>query len=490
MMNPMTAMKKLREERGQAIILFVGLFTVIMVIGAISVDFGLWVSERRGAQKDGDAVSLAGVQAYLADLSDTSGAFDDGVRWAVNNGVDQAKIDGAPTSNCSAGNSCVNAGTEDCYEGSPPEGVPVPDHMPWVEGKIRHNSRALFSSIFGLAAPDIGAVARACVGSPRSATDLSPFGVPTDFIDGEPISDCMELDPDHPGRTRPVYGAVCILKTSSGSCQPSQSGEREQAGARAPTRRPPTRTPVPTSTLAPTNTPGPTNTPAPTPTPGQPPCGQNGQLTIGDLDCDQRSASTLRHDFHYGTRALCTVDQEVNSGTGNIIGLLQGLNDRLLEEGRCDDLFFTGNPGYDDFDEVFSIVGDNPNDPLILPSNDNVFAENDCRITSTDSDGNTYHYVPRLLDIVLVDHFEQGEQTTTVVGFAGFYAIGCIDDDDAEATRDAIEANLADMGAYLNRCDRPTGGDDILGIFVETLAPPLNVGDPDNRLPLSIVLVK
>jgi hypothetical protein len=29
-----------------------------------------------------------------------------------------------------------------------------------------------------------------------------------------------------------------------------------------------------------------------------------------------------------------------------------------------------------------------------------------------------------------------------------------------------------------------------LGIFVEKLAPPLNPGDPDPNLPLSIVLVK
>ena len=79
------------------------------------------------------------------------------------------------------------------------------------------------------------------------------------------------------------------------------------------------------------------------------------------------------------------------------------------------------------------------------------------------------------------------------MGFAAFYVIGCVDDDDAEATRDAIELALDDpdlMGAYLNRCEQPTGQDDILGIFVQTLAPSLDVGDPDELLPLSIVLVK
>ena len=94
-------------ERGQAIILFVGLFTVILLMAAIVIDFGLWFSERRGAQKDADATALAAVQAYIDDLSDTSGAFDDGFDWAVKNGVDPTKIDALPASDCSPDNSCI-----------------------------------------------------------------------------------------------------------------------------------------------------------------------------------------------------------------------------------------------------------------------------------------------------------------------------------------------------------------------------------------------
>ncbi len=451
----------LSGQRGQTLILAAFLMTVVFVIGAIAVDIGLWVSERRGAYKDADATSLAGAQAYAGDLTNTSGAFNDALRWAVLNGVDPAKIDGSPTLDCSAGNSCIGVGTSDCNETGA-------DSMPWVEAKIRHPGASLFASIFNVVAPDIGAAARACVGSPRSHLNLSPFGVQTGFFppvgspetgaqcdndtdddgdgvvnDGCPLSDCLEPMPGDPSRTRPVYGSVCILKT----------GAQDQVS------------------------------------------GQRGQLTLGNLQCDQKSSNTLRHDFHYGALAECTLGQEVNTGSGNILGLLQGLNDRLLEEGRCDQLFYTGHPGYDDFDEVFSLIGAGPGDPVV-PSADNVFVENPCTITSgqdgvaPDPWGHVHTYNPRVLDLVLIDQLEQGQQTATITGFAGFYPIGCYDDSIARQTAEAIEVNLRNMGSYMNRCDNAGAKDDILGVFVQTLAEPLNVGDPDPNLPLAIVLVK
>jgi hypothetical protein len=443
-----------RSESGQLIILSLMMFTVVFVIGFIIVDVGIWVSERRGASKDADATALAGAQAFAADLTDITGAFDEAVLWAQLNGVDPAEIDGVPTLNCSAGKSCIGVGTSGCRDSS--------DNMPWVEAKIRHpDSAALFSSIFGFVAPDIGASARACVGSPRGAKELSPFGVQTGYAptvgdpeegdecsneddddgdgevnDGCPLSTCLEPDPTDPSKTRPVFGSVCILKL----------GAQGSVG------------------------------------------GQRGQLTIGNAECDQTSSNTLRHDFHYGAGALCEVGKEVNTGTGNIIGLLQGLNDRLLDEGLCDQLFGTGNAGYDDFNEVFSVVGAGPADPIV-PSADNVFSQNDCRITVDDGE-HVHNYMPRAIDLVLIDQLEQGDQVATITGFAGFYVIGCFDDSIAIQIKQQIEQNLNDVGPYLNRCDNPTGQDDILGIFVKELKAPLIVGDPDPNLGLAIVLVE
>jgi hypothetical protein len=427
--------------------MFVGIFTIIAVVGFVVVDFGLWFSERRAAQTDADMSALAGAQAYVADLLDTGGAFDDAVEWAVKNGVDPAKIDPSNTSNCSAGNSCVDVGIGNCY------GNGTDTAMRWVESDIRHNTRTLFGKFFDFAAPDIGATARACVGSPRTAIDLGPFGVQTGFVTdpscpdyGQPLSDCLEPDPADPtNKTRPVYGSVCILKTGA-------------------------------------QNPGCQNT-----------GGQRGLLTIGDPDCEEATgASDLGHDFHYGAKAACSVDQEVTTKKGNVIGPLQGLNLRLEEEGLCDQISSTGHPGYDDFDEVFSVVGADPDEPdePIVPSNKNVFSLNECSITRTCSAGHTHTYTPRVVDLVLIDQLEQGEQTATITGFAGFYVIGCVDDDDAEQTKADIEVDLTNIGPFLNRCEHPTGHDDILGIFVKQLVPPLNPGDPDPNLPLSIVLVK
>ena len=366
------------SERGQALVLIVLGMTVIFVVGVLAVDVGLWLSEKRGAQSDSDFSALAGAQAYLSDISDTNGAFADAVEWAVDNGVDPAKIDGSPTSNCSPGNTCIDVGIGNC------RGDGSDTAMPWVQSNVRHESVPLFISIFGGGSPDIGAEARACVGSPSGLTGLSPFGVQTGIIppngppetgtqcfdqdshadpvdsdgdgvvdDGCPLSDCLELDPGDTSRTRPIYGSVCILKMS-----------------------------------------GPGGV-----------TGQRGQLTLSDVGCSGTSTNQLRHDFHYGSRGFCRLDQEVNTGTGTINGLLQGLRDRLLDEGKCDNLFGDGDD-FDEFPEVFSVPGWSGGP--VLPSAGMVFSENSCAVTTgvdapSEGNGHVHTYIPRALHLILIE---------------------------------------------------------------------------------------
>jgi uncharacterized membrane protein len=59
-------LRVLHNERGQVLMMTVLVLSVMFVIGVIVVDFGLWFSERRGAQKDADLSALAAAQPLMA----------------------------------------------------------------------------------------------------------------------------------------------------------------------------------------------------------------------------------------------------------------------------------------------------------------------------------------------------------------------------------------------------------------------------------------
>jgi len=68
-----------RGEKGQMLLIMVVAMTVVFVIGAIAVDVGLFLSERRGAQADADFVALSGAWALLdpgATEADAQAAVD------------------------------------------------------------------------------------------------------------------------------------------------------------------------------------------------------------------------------------------------------------------------------------------------------------------------------------------------------------------------------------------------------------------------------
>jgi len=431
-------------DRGQIALISIGMITVTLLVGMLAVDAGTWFSEKRDLQKIADSAALAGAQEYIGNTVgawDTPAAHDAAMKWALENGggLDDATL-------------TITEGTSNCRG--------TGDSMPWVEVRAERPSPLIFSRLVDFFRDknfepfQIPAVARACAGSPRTVEELSPFGVEAGFVTdtsqkcaadyGKPLSDCLEVDPLDTTKTRPVYGAVCILKTGAQNPSCVNTG------------------------------------------------GQRGVLTIGNIQCDQASANTIVHDFHYGTLAACTVGQDVNTGTGNIVGKVrQGLGERLDEErveARCDELFSTGHAGYDDFDEVFSLAEATPGP--IVPSALNCFSKNECSITRECDEGESHTFIPRVLDLILIDELENGANTATITGFAGFYVIGCFDDDIAEDTKAAIEDDLTQMDSYLNRCEGAGAHDDILGVFVQTLAPPSDVGNPDPSLPMSVVLVK
>ena len=142
-----------RGERGQALILGVLGVTVILVIAVIAIQFGLWLSERRGLQRAADLAALAGAYELPADdVAASASALD----WAARNGYTDG-VDGVTVTTeilCKGGATCTNPGG--------PE--PAPCSGPGCDSirvVIKKPADMLFGDIFGLGLFDIEAGASA-----------------------------------------------------------------------------------------------------------------------------------------------------------------------------------------------------------------------------------------------------------------------------------------------------------------------------------------
>lgn len=364
--------KTQRGELGQALILFVGLITVIFVIAAIAVDFGIWLSERRGAQKDGDAVSLAGAYELLAQDFVNAANNDFG---AIETAAENAAIDWGDRNGLPAGDiHNLEVASTSCLG---PSAV-----LDSVSVDAEHHSRALFASIFGLGAPQIGAHARACLGSIISAEGLLPVGVQVEGFD----SDCWD-DVDGDGFEDPLYGAECTLSFGGGDFT----------------------------------------------------SGEGGALNLyndGSLNCSGNNTGggrTYRDELSSGgSDTTCYVLPEgetcdtfpsgcVWPQTGNLVGQeRQGYSDLISSEGACDALY-GDNDGIDDFDEVVDVVAGGPG-----PSSTTVYSEKDCEPNVADIQNS-----PRLVSLIIIDQFTaQGNPPKPILAFAGFYIKQCENDND------------------------------------------------------------
>ena len=75
-----------RKQEGQILFLGIGLFVLVLATLIITVDVGYWLSDKRDAQNDADAIALAAAQ----ELPDTADAVVAGEAWAVANNIDPA----------------------------------------------------------------------------------------------------------------------------------------------------------------------------------------------------------------------------------------------------------------------------------------------------------------------------------------------------------------------------------------------------------------
>ncbi|HXF50536.1 MAG TPA: Tad domain-containing protein [Dehalococcoidia bacterium] len=390
-------LRRLRRDAGQAILLFVGGFTLIAVAGAIVVDFGLWFSERRGAQKDADMAALAGALQLVSDVDYNDplnpavvpAAEAAALAWAAANGVDPEDV-----LNLTVSSDCFSA-DDGVYDS--------------VSLDVDRDSRSLFASIFGLLAPDIGAHARACMGSPYEGTGMLPIGVQVVGQD----SDCFQNIDDDP-EEEPLFGIECKLGFGAGTTTSGEGGLLRLYNDGS------------LDCSSPNTGGGNTVT---------------DEIASGGADttCYVAPPGTTAEDCVDGVN-FCVWPKTQPGGTNPVQKALQDL---LSGDGACDALFGdelgTAN-GRDDFLEVVKPVNGDLNAD---PGTTTYEKRPEC-----DS--------PRLISLVIIDSFsENGNGPAPIRAFASFFIKGCVLD-----------------GAYEPYCAKPSGSvgqTELWGFFINTL---------------------
>jgi len=173
-----------RKQDGQVIILGAGLFVLTLAALMITVDVGYWLSDKRDAQNDADAIALAAAQ----ELPDTTAAVDAGRTWANNNGID-------PDTQLATDVPCAGV-TEDsgrfCFEDITDDDVPD-----LVRVQVERDSRSFIAGAFGVATPTVR--------PPAAAAKIRAYGA---CVLPWAIDAVIEEDPESPEAYEQVWGVL------------------------------------------------------------------------------------------------------------------------------------------------------------------------------------------------------------------------------------------------------------------------------------------
>ncbi|HET8943771.1 MAG TPA: hypothetical protein VFO59_03240 [Dehalococcoidia bacterium] len=414
------------SEKGQALILFVLAMSVVFVIGVIVVDFSLWLTERRGAQKDADMATMAGALELLQqDFVNPSNNNPSAVQAAASAALYQwADYNGLPATDVHN----VVIGDTDCLGPSP-----VVDT---VRMDAEHHGANLFISIVDDAfVPSIGAPSKACLGSISSAEGLLPVGVQISGVQ----SDCWE-DVDGDGSEDPLFGQECVLAFGAGSTTSGEAGSLRLLND------------------------------------GSANCSSTGGGNRVYLDeIEAGGANTTCHVYKYfgdptkydptDPAESCTYDPAgcvyplTGVGSTPQLGAFETL---ISSEGECDSRFGNGD-GIDQFLEtVEALNGDSS------PSPDTVFSERDC-------------VSPRLVSLIILKQFiASGNPPQPIEALAGFFITGCTD---ATGTIRSPKCHKSDFPGAV-------GQTRLRGFFVNILVTTGDVGHISKWNPKQVVLVE
>jgi hypothetical protein len=415
------------SERGQVLVLFVALFTVLLVAAAFSIDQGMWVGHRRVAQKDADTAARGGAMAFLASQSNFSQAESQARLVATQNGV-PFNTDTKFTAH------------HDC------DGVAFSaNDVPSITAQINEPAPSLFSLPF---LPDgikeLGATATACVGQPSGLSGSDPLYVGPDVSSPDPK--CFDSDGN------PKIGSICPIMVPSGYVDTGSRGllslqdDPLNVGNNETVCTQPTGSNVDLEIAA----------------------GVNAQCVVGDfIFTKQGSLSNIKGALHCRVEGYAKVGTECPNGARSA-QVSPG-------EGACDSGFHVSGTkippfattltpaflpadvinspaGLDDFQEVFSTPPPGGTPPTSLTGSQ-FLVPNVCN-------GRTS---PRILNIIVTT----GKAVNGIVyvkGFATFYLLGCRDIDGPNST--------TFQGQIDPYCDNiNTARTALVGIFVRAYLP-------------------
>jgi hypothetical protein len=156
--------RRLRDDRGTAVVMFVLLFTALVAFGALAYDFGSWYRAQRNLQSAADAAALAAAQ----DLPNTATASTTATNYATNN---------------VSGSTALKSWT------------PTFPTTSTIDIRLERHVPGTFAKLVGVTGLDVGAHSRAQVGSPGSMKNLAAIVVNQNLACRTDAANCF--GPDH-----------------------------------------------------------------------------------------------------------------------------------------------------------------------------------------------------------------------------------------------------------------------------------------------------
>ncbi len=192
----MTVLQRLRRgERGQVMVMVVGLLAVLGGMAALAIDLGSYAADRRDLQNAADAIALAASQE-LPNVVTGQLAADD---WATKNGIDPADVTLQFVS----------------------QSLPV-EPNPKVRVTIDTEHEFFFAALVGISSTDVSAKAAAIKTSASGGDGIVPLSVQEDALINPPpgvgLGDAIVLKYDANNITQGNTNPIRIDGTGSGNC--------------------------------------------------------------------------------------------------------------------------------------------------------------------------------------------------------------------------------------------------------------------------------